>query len=131
MDTVKGLAQKAAAKLGISQDKVDYAMRLATNKIMLASIATIVVASLVFSPFFPLYWVALLGAVVGIVVAVRQTDEAMAAKKTDKSSESSSAAESGEPQSGIMDLVRLGIVKLASFVGVSGGLSVNQSSADS
>jgi hypothetical protein len=81
VEVVKDIAQKAGAKLGISPEKMDYVTRLATNKIMLASIATIVISSLVFSPFFPLFWIALTGAVVGIVVAVHQIDKTIEAEK--------------------------------------------------
>lgn len=67
--------------MGVPQDKVDYGIRLVTNKTMLVSIVTIVGGSLFFSPFFPLFWLALAGGISGVVVAVHRTDAATAAEK--------------------------------------------------
>jgi hypothetical protein len=89
MDAVRGVinsvvekAVSIANKAGIPKGQVNFFKHLATNTFMLVSVATIVASSLLFSPFFPLYWLLLAAAVIGITVAVRQTDATIAAEKS-------------------------------------------------
>ncbi|MDR2340796.1 MAG: hypothetical protein LBD72_00450 [Puniceicoccales bacterium] len=94
MDAMRNFAEKVATKFGASADSVQYITRLVTNKIMLISVATIALSSILFSPFFPLYWLTLAGSVVGIVTSVHQTDKAIEAEKAHPNPEKTSTASS-------------------------------------
>jgi uncharacterized membrane protein HdeD (DUF308 family) len=112
MNSVEESIRKVAAKVGISKEVVDYAIRLVTSKIMLASITTIVVANLIFSPFFPLYWLALAAGLYGVVEAVHRTDRKIAAERGQSGSGAISAAATGDESTGL----NLGKISLSNIL---------------
>ncbi|MDR1456591.1 MAG: hypothetical protein LBI34_00815 [Puniceicoccales bacterium] len=91
-------AKSAARAVGIPLDTVSYAGHLVTNRTLLGSIAVLAGSSVLFSPFFPLFWLSLAGSIVGIAMAIHQVDAVVEAEKRAASSDSGHEAASVSPR---------------------------------